>query len=77
MAATDAGEESAGISREEMLARLDDPRWIIVDVLAPEVYDEGHVPGAINLPLPDLARRAPAVLPDRDREIAVYCAGHG
>jgi rhodanese-related sulfurtransferase len=63
------------ISRDEIERRLDDPRLRIVDVLSPESYAEGHIPGAVSLPLADVPRRAREVLPDRSQEIAVYCGG--
>jgi rhodanese-related sulfurtransferase len=62
------------ISREELRRRLDAPLLVVVDVLPEEAYNSGHIPGAINLPLAELAVRAPKVLPDHACEIAVYCA---
>ena len=62
------------ISREELHGRLDDPLLAVVDVLPKEAYNSGHIPGAINLPLAELAVGAPKVLPNRTVEIAVYCA---
>jgi len=63
------------IPLSELAARLKDPALTIVDVLPATVYQEGHIPGAINLPLAEVAERAPAVLPDKHAEIGVYCAG--
>jgi rhodanese-related sulfurtransferase len=34
-----------------------------------------HIPGAINLPVVDLARRSPELLPDRGARIVTYCGG--
>ncbi len=62
------------ISREEILRRLNDKSLTIVDVLSPDSYESGHIPGAINLPLGELEDRAREVLPDTAAEIAVYCA---
>jgi rhodanese-related sulfurtransferase len=62
------------ISREELYRRLGDASLVVVDVLPKEAYDGGHIPGALNLPLAELATRAPQVLPVRTAEIAVYCA---
>ena len=67
-------EMADGISREELLQRLGDPSLIVVDVLPKEAYSSGHIQGAINLPLAELAMHAPQVLPNRATEIAVYCA---
>ncbi len=48
----------------------------LVDVLAPEVYREGHLPGAINLPLADLEKLLPEQRFSQDRTIVVYCASY-
>jgi rhodanese-related sulfurtransferase len=44
----------------------------IVDVLAPDEYDDEHLPGAINIPLKKLDRQTTGVL-QRDRPIVTYC----
>jgi rhodanese-related sulfurtransferase len=70
--------ESTGdrhISRQEIRARLQDLRWVIVNVLPQETFRDGHIPNSINLPLAEIDSRARAVLPDLAQEIAVYCAG--
>jgi rhodanese-related sulfurtransferase len=61
------------ISREELQRRLHDSSLTIVDVLPEASYVEAHVPGALNLPLEQLASRARQLLPDPTAEIAVYC----
>src|SRR5271157_76914 len=66
---------SEEISREEIRRRLRDPSLTIVDVLPPSSYAEGHIPGAIGLPVEDVTTRAPLLLPERDAEIVVYCGG--
>jgi rhodanese-related sulfurtransferase len=62
------------ISRAEILARLRDPTLVLVDVLPKDAYAVEHIPGALNLPMAELTRRAGEVLPERGAEIAVYCA---
>ncbi len=57
---------------EEKLDRGDD--FELVEVLPEEHYLESHLPGAINIPGDELREKAPQLLPDRDREIVVYCA---
>lgn len=61
------------ISREEIRRRLRTGGLTIVDVLSAESYANGHIPGAINLPLDEMMDRAHEVLPDPNVEIAVYC----
>jgi len=63
------------ISRDELKAKVDrDDDFVLVETLAPHAFEHAHLPGAINLP-PDLVRElAPRILPDKAREIVVYCA---
>jgi rhodanese-related sulfurtransferase len=63
------------ISRDELVRALRDRRITLVDVLSPETFAGMHIPGAINLPVADLARRAGALLPDRTAPIVTYCGG--
>jgi len=51
---------------------IDKPDLLLVDVREPDEYAAGHIPGAFNLPLRDLAKNLDA-LPDLDAEIVVYC----
>jgi selenocysteine lyase/cysteine desulfurase/glyoxylase-like metal-dependent hydrolase (beta-lactamase superfamily II) len=53
------------------LERLAEQPPLLLDVRAPGEYQAGSVPGALNIPLPELSRRV-AELP-RDRQIAVNC----
>jgi hypothetical protein len=61
------------ISRGELRCRLHDSSLTIVDVLPEASYVEAHIPGALSLPLEELASRARELLPDFAAEIAVYC----
>ena len=63
------------ISRDELkekISRGDD--FELVEVLAEEHFEEFHLPGAINLPGDQLRERASEVIPDKDKEVVVYCA---
>jgi rhodanese-related sulfurtransferase len=62
------------ISRDEMVARLHDPSLTIVNVLAREAWKVQRIPGSLSLPVADIASRAASVLPDKNADIAVYCA---
>ena len=44
---------------------------LLLDVRDPEEFEEGHIPGAVNLPLNEVRTRM-GELP-RDREISIYC----
>jgi len=63
------------ISRDELVRALRGRRITLVDVLSPETFAARHIPGAINLPVGDLARRAGELLPDRNAPIVAYCGG--
>lgn len=45
----------------------------LVDVRFKEEYEEGHIKGALLLPLPQLEEKAPACLPDKEATLYVYC----
>jgi len=57
----------------ELLSRAKDGLVTIIDVRPPEEYAQGHLPGAMNVPLSELERRL-KTLP-RDREVIAYCRG--
>lgn len=46
---------------------------IYLDVRTPEEYAEGHVPGAINIPVQTLVEDAESQISDKSTEIQVYC----
>ncbi len=62
------------ITRSELVERLHDPTLAIVNVLAHEAWRQQRILGSLSLPLADIPSRAAVVLPDRDADIAVYCA---
>jgi rhodanese-related sulfurtransferase len=59
------------IDRHE-LRRLVEGGAQLVEVLPSSEYEEDHIPGAINLPLRQIERRADDLL-ERDRQLIVYC----
>ncbi|SEL63329.1 ArsR/SmtB family transcription factor [Nonomuraea pusilla] len=62
-----------GVTAAELAARLADPGTVVVDVRSASAYAEGHIPGAVSVPLAELEDRL-AELP-RDAEIVAYCGG--
>lgn len=68
-----ARDELEAVSRGDLLARLHDGLLTVLDVRPEDEFRLGHLPGALNIPLRDLALgldRLPA-----DREIVAYCRG--
>lgn len=61
------------VSRQDLLARIHDHGVTLLDVRPEDEYAQGHLPGAINIPLLALERRI-ALLP-RNQPIVAYCRG--
>jgi rhodanese-related sulfurtransferase len=63
------------ISRTDLKQKIDrkDP-FLLVETLPETAYHHAHLPGAINLPLDQLAHLASKLLPDKGADIVVYCA---
>jgi len=45
---------------------------LVIDVRQPEEYDAGHIPGAVNIPLRELAANVDKI--PTDTQVFVYCA---
>ncbi len=64
------------VSTPDVHARLDDgDAPLFLDVRETEEWQEGHLPGAVHVPRGNLESRIEALVPDKGREIVVYCAG--
>lgn len=61
------------ISTDELLERMQAGMVTLIDVRPPEEFAEGHLPGAINVPLDELETRLKDL--PHDREIVAYCRG--
>lgn len=48
--------------------------FVLLDVRSPELYEAGHIPGAVNLPHARIVERNLADWP-KDTLFVVYCAG--
>ncbi|WP_047238138.1 ArsR/SmtB family transcription factor [Chromobacterium subtsugae] len=69
-----AGADGAeAVSREALLERLRDGDALLLDVRPADEYAQGHLPGALNIPLEMLPQRL-AELP-AGLEIIAYCRG--
>ena len=66
-------EDTEAVDTDELLRRLASGDAVVLDVRPQPEYAGGHLPGAIHIPLEELADRL-AELP-RDREIVAYCRG--
>ena len=67
----------ATITRDELRAKIErGDQFTLVEALAPDEYARAHLPRAVNLPyerVEQIMERAPALLPDKDADIVVYC----
>ena len=62
------------ITREELRREIEEGGVTVVEALPPMYFEEGHLPGAIDVPHDQVRELAPALLPDRDARVVVYCA---
>lgn len=64
------------IGGNELKQKLDHPRkLVLVDALPEEEFRKLHLPGAINIPADQVRRLAAELIPNKDVEVIVYCAG--
>jgi rhodanese-related sulfurtransferase/DNA-binding HxlR family transcriptional regulator len=68
-----ARDELEPASRTELLDRLRAGAAAVLDVRPEDEFQQGHLPGALNIPLAQLERRLAELPPDR--EIVAYCRG--
>ncbi|WP_051173007.1 rhodanese-like domain-containing protein [Thermodesulfobacterium hveragerdense] len=67
--------EEKRIGLEEVKKLVEQKSALIIDVRPPVKYAEGHIPGAINLPLAQFGKKLPEVLKDKQALAVVYCEG--
>jgi rhodanese-related sulfurtransferase/biotin operon repressor len=66
-------DELEAVPAREVLERAKKGLVVVLDVRPPEEYSAGHLPGAVNIPIHELAKRLKE-LPKR-KEIIAYCRG--
>lgn len=66
-------DELEPVSRQELLDRLRGGTVTLLDVRPQDEFSHGHLPGALNVPLAQLARRLSELPPDQ--EVVAYCRG--
>jgi hypothetical protein len=65
-------ESARRISREEAIKLVKEKKAVYVDVRGKDQYDQGHIKGAINIPLGDIVKRVGEIPPKTF--IITYCA---
>lgn len=61
------------ISVEQAKQLIDAGGVTIVDVRTQSEYEQGHIPGAILVPLDTIGSTQPSALPNKDATLLVYC----
>lgn len=55
---------------------LPDPGFVLIDSRSREAWDQGHIPGAIRLPVAEIASRGAGLVP-AGSQVVTYCWGPG
>ena len=63
------------ITLQEILRRLSEPDFTLVDVMPSNSFDAGHIPRSVSLPVAEIAGQARQLFPNLSREIVIYCSG--
>ena len=64
------------VTLDELKRKIDrKERFVLVESQSPMMFEDAHLPGAVNIPPDRVAALAPALLPETDAEIIVYCSG--
>ncbi|MFG2025947.1 ArsR/SmtB family transcription factor [Streptomyces sp. NPDC048825] len=66
-------DDAVEVTRNQLRARVETGDAVVLDVRPVEEYMAGHIPGAVSIPVEELAGRINE-LPE-DAEIVVYCRG--
>ena len=62
------------ISMQEGLELMEnDSDYILLDVRRTDEFEEGHIPGAVNIPNETIGKEEIEQLPDKNKTIYVYC----
>lgn len=64
------------ITRTDLWREMEGPQPpVLIEALGAAYFADAHLPGAINIPPGQVNRLAPALIPDLDARIVVYCSG--
>lgn len=61
------------VSHEQALSKLNNPNVIFLDVRSAWEYQQGHVPGAVNIPYDQLESQQAQLAKWQDKEVILYC----
>ncbi|WP_406693237.1 metalloregulator ArsR/SmtB family transcription factor [Saccharopolyspora sp. ID03-671] len=66
-------DDAEQVTRDELLQRAQRGEVVVLDVRPREEYEAGHIPGAVSIPVEELADRLDDI--PADQEIVAYCRG--
>jgi rhodanese-related sulfurtransferase len=68
-------DDFARIESQILAERLEsaDPQLLVLDVRTAAEFDEGHIPGAVNIPFDAIGERIAELGPADERDVVVYC----
>lgn len=68
------GNANQTMKYEELQNKLNaQENFVLLDVRTQEEFNAGHIAGAILLPYDEIALKAATVLPEKEKEIVLYC----
>ena len=62
---------------KNQVQELTEKNGILVDVRTKEEFEEGHLPGALNIPMEEAEDRFEDECPDKERFYGLYCHSGG
>ena len=69
-----SGNANQTMKYEELQNKLNaQENFVLLDVRTQEEFNAGHIAGAILLPYDEINLKAATVLPDKEKEIVLYC----
>ena len=69
-----SGNANQTMKYEELQNKLNaQENFVLLDVRTQEEFEAGHIAGAVLLPYDEIALKAATVLPDKEKEIVLYC----
>ena len=69
--------ENKEISYKKMNEIMKNGKTYLIDVRSKQEYNEGHLDGAINIPLFDIERETQNLVKNKSVAIIVYCSSGG
>ena len=68
-----AGSQSGGVSPAQAVQLINREKAVVIEVCEPAEYAAGHVGGAKNIPLAQLAQQLPAAVKNKDLPVIFTC----